>query len=197
MIAPASPPLRRQAGFTLIELIVVISIVLVLVGLTIGGVSIAQQRTAAGKTETQLKAIQMGLQAYYRDQGEFPYPAGTFSSLPPQEYLYAALTGDEAPLDGLTDTGQTAYLPEIVPGEAPKPAYRGGNLGLVVGTLSNSFQLVDGWSQPWNYQNRENQSQAYPGNSFGVNDETNRGSYLLFSYAGKDDHAEEVWIKNW
>jgi len=70
--APAAPHPRR-AGFTLIELIVVITIIALLIAALGGAAALVFKRTATSlATETQLRNIAFGIEAFERDLGYLP-----------------------------------------------------------------------------------------------------------------------------
>lgn len=65
-----------SAGFTLVELLVAISIVAT-IGLVVVISSVAAQKLARdGQRKSDLKKIQLALQQYYSDQGFYPNSAG-------------------------------------------------------------------------------------------------------------------------
>ena len=61
-----------QAAFTLIELMVVITIIIILAGLVIGGMEYANQRSASEKAKTQIALLSKGIEEYKLDMGGYP-----------------------------------------------------------------------------------------------------------------------------
>ncbi len=62
----------HQEGFTLIELLVVISIIGVLASVVLASVSQAKVRAQNTATLQQVRQIQLALELYYQDHGEYP-----------------------------------------------------------------------------------------------------------------------------
>ena len=83
-----SPILRRQ-GFTLVEILVVISIMVVLMALTIGIGRWALLNAQVQKCTVQVKLFEKNIQDYDADNGEFPPGDGSErSSIDLYEALY-------------------------------------------------------------------------------------------------------------
>ncbi len=59
-------------GFTLIELLVVMSIIAVLAGLTLSTMSYAQNKAARDRTKTEISAMEVALESYKVDNGDYP-----------------------------------------------------------------------------------------------------------------------------
>jgi len=65
-------PLRRQAGFTLIELIVVVTIIGILAGLAISNVRYAQQKAREAALRHDLFEMRKAIDDYYADKQKYP-----------------------------------------------------------------------------------------------------------------------------
>jgi type II secretory pathway pseudopilin PulG len=63
---------RRGNAFTLIELIVVMSIIMILAGLIFGVVRAVYLRSLANATRMDIKAMEIGLAQYRKDWGAYP-----------------------------------------------------------------------------------------------------------------------------
>ena len=63
---------RRARGFTLMELLVVISIIVILAALTVGGFNYANQKQARSKAKLQIELLQNALEEYKMDTGGYP-----------------------------------------------------------------------------------------------------------------------------
>lgn len=62
----------KNPGFTLVELLVVISIIAILVAVTSGSFLNSQKRSRDTSRKTELKALSDALNMYYADNGKFP-----------------------------------------------------------------------------------------------------------------------------
>jgi len=67
--------MKRQKGFTLIELITVIMIIMALAGLLLTGVHKARQRALISTTQTAIATIETAISMYETDYGDYP-PSG-------------------------------------------------------------------------------------------------------------------------
>ncbi len=111
-----------RRAFTLIELMVVITIIVILAALTVTISGWVQRKAAVDKARTQLKLMESQLQAYERDVGSFP--AGEdLKGLILYQVLYGDGVGpdgipgnaDDGALDGKPDEGATIYIPDFDP----------------------------------------------------------------------------------
>jgi len=100
---PSLPVLRRlsvrpEGGFTLVEILVVTSIISVLASLTLVAISEVKQRANEAMARSQVAILGNGLELYRQDEAEFP---GQDEPLPHTENrfprLYDALLGTPRP----------------------------------------------------------------------------------------------------
>src|SRR5207248_10097832 len=96
----------RSRGFTIIELLVVISIIIILAGLILSTVGYVQKKGARSRAEAEIAAISAALENYKADNGIYPTDATTTETLDPAVtinmtyyalaslYLYKQLSGD-------------------------------------------------------------------------------------------------------
>lgn len=63
---------KKAAGFTLVELLVVVSIIAILVAMAIGTYSSFQKKGRDTKRQSDLNVIQSALEQYHADQGFYP-----------------------------------------------------------------------------------------------------------------------------
>jgi type II secretory pathway pseudopilin PulG len=68
---------RASRGFTLVELLTVIAIVIVLMALVVGGYQGIKVRTQRENTMVMMAALEAALKAYYNDWGKFPWKDDT------------------------------------------------------------------------------------------------------------------------
>lgn len=62
----------RQAGFTLIEIMVVMAIIAVLAALSIGSFQSSQTKARDAQRKSDLRQISNSLETYYNDKGQYP-----------------------------------------------------------------------------------------------------------------------------
>lgn len=100
-------PLRsRKSGFTLVEILTVVTIIVVLMGMTIGIGRWAMLNSRIQKCTVQVKLFENNLQEYEADNGEFPPGNGSDRS---SVSLYQALYENGIQND------RKVYMPELDP----------------------------------------------------------------------------------
>lgn len=77
------PEPKGQKGFTLFELLVVISIIGILSVLAVANLNNARQKGRDAKRKTDVKSVQLGLEAYYADYNVYPATATWRTDLAP------------------------------------------------------------------------------------------------------------------
>ena len=63
---------RRRGHFTLLEVLLAIGVVVILAGITMGGLRYASSRSDEARTHAVMKEFEMALQKYKSDHGIFP-----------------------------------------------------------------------------------------------------------------------------
>jgi len=151
----AKHPCRNEAGFTLVELLTVVAIIMILAGLTVGGLSYFNRKMAEDKTRIQLKLISNGLEAYYFDFGEYPEASPNAGSSGVKDgetdELYKALfyDTDDDGSNYQNDDDQEIYVVEMDPGSS--------NQGWISGSGTN-VKLIDGFGNEYVYRRLDNPS---------------------------------------
>src|SRR6266498_2087536 len=72
---------RFNGAFTLIELIVVITVIVILTGLVLSTVGYAQKKAARARAETEIAAISAALESYKADNAVYPRDSPTSKKL--------------------------------------------------------------------------------------------------------------------
>ena len=75
-------PRNGRAAFTLIELMAVITIIIILAGLVVGGMGFVTERQAKEKAKVQIALLSKALEEYKLDMGTYPAPPTT--PVPPE-----------------------------------------------------------------------------------------------------------------
>ncbi|MDB6146931.1 MAG: bacterial ral secretion pathway protein g signature [Spartobacteria bacterium] len=129
----ASHKHRYNPAFTILELLIVISIIIVLAGLTLATMGYVQKKGARSRAETEIAAISTALESYKADNGVYPTDPATTEILAanadPQggnptgfitssRFLYKKLSGDS---DGNPTTSDPANDTKNYLGNALKP----------------------------------------------------------------------------
>ena len=146
----------KTTGFTLVEMLAVITIIVILAGLVVGGMGFVNERQAREKAKTQIGMLETALEEFKLDHGS--YPATTNSSTgtkgnssidvfdmsepsPRRASLYFVLFGKgEEALEGTRDDFPI-YL-EALNNENNKQGW----------TVSGSTNILDPWGKPYRYR---------------------------------------------
>src|SRR5947199_3675289 len=181
---------RFNCAFTLIELIVVITVIVILTGLVLSTVGYARKKGARARAETEIAAMSAACESYKADNGVYPSNSDTDtlnpisdvnpSTTPPNNYtraslwLYEQLSGDATGNRQPSGKSYMAFKPNMLLPAPPSTA--------IVIAIADPF-----------------------GNSYGYSTRmasTGSGGYNptfdLWSTAG-GINANDVagWIKNW
>lgn len=202
------------AGFTLVELLVVMVVIAILASLTIGGFRYAQESSARNRTVSAHGAIRAALEQYKEKFGEYPEPENPGETLPigsmtyragGAHMLYQAITGDGTSAiklsggaaagvesDGEVDASEKENMINFT--NLPKSIiYPNVAAGLVQPRI-----LIDGWSRPFQYTKPINGVLAinptYDLWSEGAKGSENPQDSVDIK---RDAKITAPWIKNW
>src|SRR5437660_4152441 len=113
---------RYNRAFTLIELVVVSTIILILTGLVLSTAGYARKKGARARAETEIAAMSAACESYKADNGVYPSSSGTTGTdglnptttdvgdyQMPCRYVYGQLSGDRD-FDGTPDAGTRSYI---------------------------------------------------------------------------------------
>ena len=145
-------------GFTLIEILIVISIIAVLASMILGGVSLARRAANKALAQTQVDSLKGAINQYYSDTGKFP---GTeikdgINAFPS---LYEALCGEKPPegKGGPSAPYVEIKQTDIAVWDEDVGAYRRATTEELSDRKVEKY-VLDPWGMP--YQYRENKSRA-------------------------------------
>ena len=201
---------QRINAFTLVELIVVMTIILILVGLTIQAASGVLQASARGRCRSEIQGLTTALESYKNDNGAYPASSTLLTNSAASPYG-SAVTGTDG--SGSTYQGAAQVLYEALSGKinyqdttltataltGAKVAYMtfkvsqlGGNMTTISGgtVAANSTYVQDPWSYAYGYSTGTSSSYPYTGTGF----------FDLWSTAGVLAPAatnSAAWIANW
>jgi prepilin-type N-terminal cleavage/methylation domain-containing protein len=82
-----SRPSARRAGFTLVELLVVIAVIAILATITFGLFKAANEGRNKSKSKGEIQAISMACQSYRKTYGDFPYCTSSTGENPGRDLL--------------------------------------------------------------------------------------------------------------
>jgi type II secretion system protein G len=129
-------PGRRNHGFTLMEMLVVISIIVILAGITMGGFAFVNQRQAREQARIQIGLLQLALEDYHSDFGKYP-EASSANGRAQTGKIYKALFPVSA--------DQKVYLSQLDP--------RNDNQGWLAGqTAGPNLVIYDPWGTEYLYR---------------------------------------------
>ena len=196
---------RRNNAFTLIELIVVVSIIAVLGALVLSTAGYARKKGARARAETEIAAMSAACENYKADNGIYPrgpaiaitigtvtIPANVTDSLDARTmgdptgttnptygetslYLYTLLSGDSTGNRNPTGKSYMAFKP---------------NMLLPAGGSGTAIAIADPFGNSYGYSTA---NQADP-----VTPKGNNPTFDLWSTAGGTTTSDAPkWIKNW
>jgi prepilin-type N-terminal cleavage/methylation domain-containing protein len=123
-------PRSQSAGFTLIELMTVLAIIVILTCMVLGIAGYAQRKSALARAQGEISMLSTAAEAYKSDVGAYPQTDRTDALSPRRDYMptnakytdasldfYRELSGDrEEPFpNGIPDENAPRYLKEYDP----------------------------------------------------------------------------------
>lgn len=147
------PRRRTFRGFTLVELLATITVVVILAALTVGVLGWIQRTTAEREARVQLQLLQSRIEAYVAETGGAPDGCDE-SGLLVYRMLYGdglgpdgvAGTADDEQPDGVPDAGARVFLADLDPSANPM------GLTEVRGAPPLPTRLLDPFGNPWQYR---------------------------------------------
>ena len=175
-------------GFSLVELLVVVTIIAILSGLVIGVTGFVQRKAAVDRARTQLNLFSLKIEEYSADVGGLLPEEEDKTGIIIYRMLYGdgigadgiAGTADDGAMDGRPDDGFSPYIADLDPNTNPQKWIDKEGREVPV-------KVVDPWGNAWHYR-------RLPGDP---SMENPNNSYDLWSLGpdGKSDTPDD--IKNW
>lgn len=158
-----------RGGFTLLELLVVITIIAILAGLILNTAGYMQKKAARSRAEAEIAALSAALESYKADMGDYPVGTATNVSTGTNRFLRGALAPDGT--NSLNPLNKVYF--EFSKGMGTNP------------TLSKDTNqdIIDPFGNRYGYQ--------YPGDT----GRSGSNFFDLWSTAGSPNTNQ--WIKNW
>lgn len=186
-----------RSGFSLIELMAVVTIIIILAGLVVGGMGFVNERQAKEKAKVQIQLLSKAIEEYKLDMGSYPGTSAAFGGAAAtgqggdySQVLYTALF-----YEGYQYTSQTnppsnwtratkIYLPELDP--------RNNKQGWVTSTTGTTptanLKVVDPWGNNYLYRTGTGaQNPDFDLWSKGKDGNTNTSNPDMKQAANKDD----------
>jgi general secretion pathway protein G len=172
---------RSYAAFTILELLVVVTIIIALAGLILATVGYVQKKGARSRAEAEIAAMSAALESYKADNGTYPTDKTKTETVDPTAspvpataslYLYEQLSGD-------TNDDRTADIKSYF---AFKP-----NMLSPTDQAQKVTALRDPFGNPYGYSTAK-----ASGAAVGYNP-----TFDLWSTGGDISASQTQWIKNW
>ena len=144
-------PRHGHPAFSLIEMMAVITIIVILAGLVVGGMGFVSERQAKERAKIQMGLIAKALEEYKADFGTYPATSNSPKGEDNSKILFKALywdsnnDGQGAPVGNAPgDPNQKVYLPQLDPAN--------NNQGWTSGTASLNTKILDPWGKEYRYR---------------------------------------------
>jgi prepilin-type N-terminal cleavage/methylation domain-containing protein len=213
-------PLRRDRGFTLIEMLTVMLIIAILASLILGVNALVQNKAARSRAEGEIHTLSMGCENYKVDNGTYPRTGDT-DALSPREDgnpasgdgakkyqdaskdLYKALSGDTSPKDPDFKPDEKIYLPDFFKPNVLAAKKDGDGKIIEVKYIQDPFGQSYGYStagaqeeEDFLKQLRKKPDTSRPASRRGYNP-----TFDLWSTGGSTGGVtakdQGKWVKNW
>jgi prepilin-type N-terminal cleavage/methylation domain-containing protein len=182
-------PRTGKAAFTLIEVMAVITIIVILAGLVVGGMSFVNERQAKNKAQVQMALISKALEEYKLDMGTYPPTTNKTGSLTTaagtstSSILYQALFKDgyDYTLNATPPANWTKATKIYLPDLDPTSTKQGWVTTLTI--VGANLPITDPWGNQYCYRTATGTPPA--SGSAPVNANTQNPDFDLWSM-GKD-----------
>jgi type II secretory pathway pseudopilin PulG len=182
-------------GFTLIELVLVVGIIIVLAGLVLSTVGYARRKGALARAETEIAALSAAIENYKADKGVYPYNDVTNG-------LDARIRGDPTDATDPTYSNASVYLYTQLSGDIARnrsPTENSymvfkSNMLLPAGGIGTVTAIADPFGYSYGYSTAANaQANPTPSGTPGYNP-----TFDVWSTTGGRTIGDAPkWVKNW
>ena len=209
-------PLRSTSkAFTLVEIMTVITIIGMLAAMSFGMFKLATNKAAKKNTIARLAGIQLGIESYKNDNGEYPEALGQEDTtdiggvsykVGGARMIYQILTGDGNSAikgGGIASTGKvgssgTVYWEEVTP-PSPGDIQAKKKKGMVDVAADGTFFMIDGWRKPFQYVKSIKYRNRRISNIDLVHSDAD---YEVWSFGAldkplDDPESQKEWIASW
>ena len=190
-----------QGAFTVLELLVVITIIVILAGLILATAGYVEKKGARSRAESEIAAISAALESYKADNGIYPTTANTNgldarTATNPSAYqtasfdLYTALTGD-------TNGDRTVGAGDTNPSAKSYFSFKPTQLNPAPPSTSTVTSIRDPFGNSYGYSTAQ---AANPGSNTGYNptfDLWSTAGYTPSGGATPTPTPQNQWVKNW
>jgi prepilin-type N-terminal cleavage/methylation domain-containing protein len=165
-------PLRRPAGFSLVEMLTVLAIIAILIGIILAAISGVMRTAGRDRARSEIKTMESALESYKSDNGNYPAPgpAGFSSTNDYTGYSPLSSTGPYQgssaflyeQLSGYTNGGYV-YGAAITPPGHVYYAFSQGQLGNNKPSAGGPVYIKDPWGNSYGYFFSTNVNLPYNG----------------------------------
>ena len=137
--------IQQPLGFTLVEVMVVITIIIVLMSLTVGGLQFVNAKRDNSKAEIQINLLSRGIEEYKLDNSDYPgdVNAGGSNGLDQTNMLFEALYYDGFRALEAGNASATIYLSDLDPENDTQKWIKGSG---------SSSKIIDPWKAEFRYR---------------------------------------------
>ncbi len=98
------------AGFTLVELLATVTVIVVLAGLTLGTLGYVNRKGAEGRATAEVAALAAAIDSFKLDHGQYPPPANVYQELTGQGTINPTKVYFEPKSNMVTDLQKGPFL---------------------------------------------------------------------------------------
>lgn len=142
---------RSRHGFTLIEMLTVITIIVILAGLVVGGFGFVKEKQKRSKAEIQVKLLANACEEFKADNGFYPgindNTTGDGKNMSKELYSDLYWDSDRDGSGPKSDSDQRIYISELDP-ENNKQGWTDGR--------GQNVRILDPWNNEYRYRKGNN-----------------------------------------